>query len=287
MSEWAIQIKSLSFSYKNQNLFSQLNLDLSPNQMVALIGTNGSGKSTLIQLILGLLHPTAGVIEVFGFSPQHKQCRTLVGAALQDVDFPGSETVTDVLHFVSQQYQVSESIDQLVDDFFLREFAHKSCYQLSGGMKRRLALACAFIGQPRLLLLDEPGTGLDVDSRHRLIKNLKKYQQKNQALVLMISHHPEEVIEDVHQFLHLKQGQISSLSPQRMTELTRLRRVEFHSPKDFPWPEAIRSQHQNGQHWFVCPDSDALIKELVKQDWPFNSLNVRHLGSDEILKDIL
>ncbi len=283
----ALTFDNVTFCYRNQDIFRDFSLQVFGDQFVGLIGVNGSGKSTFLKLILGHLHPQKGQVSILGKKPNHFSLRKTLGAALQDIDFPSNEKVVEILSFVKSQFQDSEDLEALISDFFLQEFRHKSCGQLSGGMKRRLALACALVGKPQVLLLDEPTTGLDLPSRLRLIENLKKYQQKNQALVLMISHHPQEILNDVDQFFHLKNGVIKILTPQEMTDLTQLKKVSFSSSQAFPWPGAMKQQQQGEQHWVVCEDSDQLVQQMIKKDFNFKNLLIENLGTQEILQEIL
>jgi len=282
-----IVFEKVTFCYKDQYIFRDFSFPISTNQLIGLIGVNGSGKSTFLKLILGHLYPQKGHVTIQGKKPDHFSLRRTIGAALQEIDFPNNEKVFEILKFVKSQFQVGEDLDGLIGDFFLEEFRNKSCGQLSGGMKRRLALACALVGKPQVLLLDEPTTGLDLPSRLRLMENLKKYQQKNKALVIMISHHPQEILNEVDQFFHLKGGEIKTLTPQEMTNLTQLKKVSFHSSRPFPWPGAVKQQQEEDQHWVVCEDSDQLVRQMSQNDFAFKNLIIENLGTHEILQEIL
>lgn len=282
-----IDIRNLYFSFGEEILFKDLSLELVGEQLVGIIGVNGSGKSTLLKILLGIIKIAHGEIRLCGHSPRDKACRLFVGAALQDIDFPQSEKVIEVLKFVAAQFKESEPIESLVEDFFLSEFTQKACGQLSGGMKRRLALACALLGRPKILLLDEPTTGLDLPSRRQLIVNLKKYQVRNGAIVLMVSHHPEDILESVSCFWHVKNGNIGKLSPAEMSSWTQLKKVKFQSSQAWSWPQAHRQGRDGSKNWYVVHNSDELTSRLITSGHKFSDLTIEKMGSDEILGEIL
>ena len=179
MTNASIQFQNVTFSYGEQVVLEKFDFEISNNQFIGMIGVNGSGKSTLLKLILGLLQPQQGKIRVLGEEAGQWNTKLKTGSALQDIDFPSSEKVTEIIDFVCAQFSDPYPAEELIKDFQLSEFSSKSCGQLSGGMKRRVALACAFAGKPEIVLLDEPTTGLDKESRKNLVENLKNYQIKN------------------------------------------------------------------------------------------------------------
>jgi ABC-2 type transport system ATP-binding protein len=287
MTETLVEFNGVSFSYRNQKVLRNFQFQLTEPQLIALIGVNGSGKSTLLKLILGLLKPQEGEVKVLGHKAGAFPTKFQVGSALQDIDFPGSERVEEILHFVCDQYPASESVSTLIQDFQLADFHRKACSQLSGGMRRRLALACAFAGRPEVVLLDEPTTGLDVESRQHLIKNLKNYQKKYGTLVLMISHHPEEIVPWVDEFLHLKNKTVEKLSIENMQQSARLRKVHFEVRGEYPLPKAKRIDRHGDQVEIITEDSDQYVQSLVQQKIPFQNLRIDKLSVDELLGDFL
>ncbi len=252
-----------------------------------MIGVNGSGKSTLLKLILGLLQPQSGEVQVLGHKAGAFTTKDKTGSALQDVDFPSSERVEEIVNFVRSQYPKSLPLEELIQRFQLQEFRHKACGQLSGGMKRRVALACAFAGQPQLVLLDEPTTGLDQDSRQSLLENLRSYQQDHNALILMISHHPEEIMDSVDGFLHVKNQQVEKVSTSRLKESMQLRKIQFKLQGEYELPKAQRVTRNHQHCEVVTDDSDQFITQLVIQKVPFQELTVDKLNIEELLGDFL
>lgn len=277
----------LSFSYSNQPIIDNYSFEILGNQWVAIVGVNGSGKSTLLKLILGLETPHAGQLSVFDNPAGNFSGKHMIGSSLQDIDFPSSEKVREVLKFISLQYPDHHPIDEIIADFQLQDFINKPCGQLSGGMKRRLSLACAFMGKSKLILLDEPSTGLDVESRSRLLKNIKKYQVLQKALVLMISHHPEEVVEYVDQFFHLKNGKIQTVTTKKMAQSTKMRKIEFFCKDSPQLPKNIRMKATDNHYEVIVEESDQFIRDMVAKNIPFTNLLLSKIGAEELLGEIL
>lgn len=284
----AIEFTNVIFAYKSQTVFQDFSTQIASNQIVSIIGLNGSGKSTLMKLAMGLLHPKSGAVKVLGKPAGDFSLKLKLGSALQDIDFPSQIKVREVLSFVASQYPNSESPDKLIQDFGIADFCEKACGQLSGGMKRRLALACSFIGQPKVIFLDEPTTGLDVNSRKQLMNNLRSYQAKNQALILMINHHPHEVIDFVDQFFHVKNGELQRLTPEQMQEITRYRKLSFScDTKVDSIPSTIHQSVTDELHQFIVTDSDKAVNHLVNQQVSFQNLEVKRIGAEELMAEVL
>lgn len=285
----AVSFKNVYFSYKNQQLFQDLSIDIKSNQMISIIGLNGSGKSSFFKLALGLLVPQRGTIEVLSHPAGHLSSKKIIGCALQDIAFPEGLKVKEVLNFVKNQYlNPTITLEELTDDFDLKKIAHKTCQQLSGGMKRRLALACALIGKPKIIFLDEPSTGLDSHSRQKLLKKIREYQKQSQALVIMINHHPQEILEYVDQFYHFKNAQISVLSNQKMTELATYRKVSFYSSENLTsLPQVICHKKKDHFNQIIAKNSDQLTRYLIENNISYQGLEIEKLGSEELMLEIL
>ncbi len=282
----AIELKNVNFSYNNLDVFKDFNFQIEGDQLISLIGVNGSGKSTFLKLLLGLLSPRSGEVRLLGLHPRELKVRSQVGSALQEIDFPSNVRVGEMLDFVRAQFKDSHSKDSLIKDFSLEEFKNKSCSQLSGGMKRRLALACAFAGKPKIVLLDEPSTGLDVQSRKQLMTNLKKYQQEQKALVIMISHYPTEIIDSVDHFYLLKNGALEIISRERMSSLKQVSEITFTSEK--PWSKVDEKKATiKGNHYrFLSTTPDQEIRDLCQQNFPFRNLRVNPLDSQSMIEEM-
>jgi len=153
--------------YRATQAVAGLDLAAPPGALTALLGPNGAGKTTTVECCEGLRRPDAGQVRVLGLDPatQGRALRPRVGVMLQDGGLPGTVPAGEVLTHVARMYGHPRSIIELSDRLGLAAFARTPVRRLSGGQRRRLALATSVVGRPEVLLLDEPTAGLDPQAR--------------------------------------------------------------------------------------------------------------------------
>jgi cobalt/nickel transport system ATP-binding protein len=206
-----IEIHNLSFNYPGagQPVFQDLNFQLLPGKHLGLVGPNGSGKTTLLHLIMGLLRPQAGRIEIFGREVKKEKdfidIRQKVGLLFQNADDQlFCPTVLEDVAFgpLNQGKKPAEAIEVARDTMAslgLAGFEDRVTYKLSGGEKKLVSLATVLAMQPQLLLLDEPTTGLDEKTRRRLIEILLNLD----ISYLIVSHEHEFLEHTVKECCHV------------------------------------------------------------------------------------
>ncbi|MBQ0992940.1 ABC transporter ATP-binding protein, partial [Micromonospora sp. H61] len=185
----------------------RVDLEVRAGELVGLLGPNGAGKSTLMNLLVGLRRPSSGRVELFGRDPRDPASRRQIGVTPQETGLPGTLRVGEVVDFVSAHYPDPVPRAELLDRFGLADLARRQTGGLSGGQRRRLAVALAFVGRPRLVLLDEPTTGLDVAARHTLWAAIRAFHDDG-GTVLLSSHYLEEVEALAHRVVVIGQGRV-------------------------------------------------------------------------------
>ena len=158
-----------------------------------LLGPNGAGKTTTIEILEGLLEPDAGEVEVLGLTwkQHHRELRQRLGVQLQETQLGDKLTVEETLRLFRSFYHRGRTIDELLRIVELESKRRSWVGKLSGGQKQRLAVACALAGDPDLLFLDEPTTGLDPQSRRQLWALLSHFRQQG-GTILLTTHYMDE-----------------------------------------------------------------------------------------------
>jgi ABC-2 type transport system ATP-binding protein len=211
----AIQIDNLNFHYPDQDgLFSQFNLRVEAGQRFGLFGPNGAGKTTLMNLMTGLLSPSSGSIRLFGKDMQkhHLRINKLFGFVPQDFAFYQELSPAENLAFFGAWSgmtgpAIRRRTRELLDILGLVPVRHKKVQNFSGGMKRRVNLAIGVIHEPRLLFLDEPTVGVDVQTRHAIVNYLKQLNESGTTLIYT-SHQMAEAEELCNMVAMIDEGKI-------------------------------------------------------------------------------
>jgi ABC-2 type transport system ATP-binding protein len=170
-----------------------LDLEVREGECFGLLGPNGAGKTTTVEILEGLLEPTGGAVEVLGmrWSRDARVLREKLGVSLQQTHLPDKLTVGEILRLFRSFFQRGKDPDEVLRIISLEEKRNAWFEKLSGGQKQRLAVACALVGDPELLFLDEPTTGLDPQSRLQLWDVVESFRKSGRT-VLLTTHYMDE-----------------------------------------------------------------------------------------------
>ena len=170
-----------------------LGLRIESGECFGLLGPNGAGKTTTIEILEGLLAPTSGEVRIFDrtWSENPRQLREWIGISLQETRLSEKLTVRETVELFASFYANPRPASEVLEDLQLTEKADSWVGKLSGGQKQRLAVATALVGNPRILFLDEPTTGLDPQSRRQLWEIVRSFQKKG-GTVLLTTHYMDE-----------------------------------------------------------------------------------------------
>lgn len=276
-----LEFHNVKKTYGKKTVICGLNFSVSSNEIIALLGINGAGKTTTIKLMLGQENPTSGFIKLFGKNPQDPDSRISVGATPQNVEFPEGIKAIEILEFVHAHYPNPLPVVEMVEKFGLTPFLNAKASKLSGGQKRRLALALAFVGNPSIVFLDEPTTGLDVESRKILLEAIKDYSKKGKAIFLT-THYLEEIEQIATRIIFLQDGQIkadgSVNTIKQIANSSRTKIIFSCEPQLHLTFENFRNidyfEKENSNYLLQTTDPDALIYELVENKIPFTNLQI-------------
>lgn len=196
-SDTVVKVENVTFGYGGVNTLENINLEIHKGDFVGLIGPNGSGKTTLAKIILGLLKPKNGTVELFGtevkkFDEWKKLGYVPQKAGSEIVQFPVTTEEVVGMEGVSKS-----SVDWALDLVEMKEFSKKLISQLSGGQQQRVFIARALVKKPKLLILDEPTAGVDIESQSRFYDLLKKLNKEHQITLVLVSHDIDVVAHEV------------------------------------------------------------------------------------------
>ena len=242
MSDATVTLDKVAKRYGRQSAVEEVSFALAPGQTVALVGHNGAGKTTLMKLMLGLIRPSSGSIAVLGQDPGRRGfgARREIGFLPENVAFNPSLTARELLRFYARLKRVPGDMGELLAQVGLQDAADRRVGTFSKGMRQRLGLAQALLGNPRLLLLDEPTTGLDPSLRLSFYDTVQTLRCRG-ATVLLSSHALGELEQRAERVIIMHRGRL--IADGTIAELRRLAElpVRMRLRVNGGWAEAERA----------------------------------------------
>ena len=189
----ALLLRGIRKAFADVKAVDGLDLEVARGECFGLLGPNGAGKTTTIEICEGLTPPDAGTVELLGlnWAAGAGELRQRIGIQLQETQFPDKLTVEETLRLFRSFFKRGISVDESIETAQLEEKRQSRIAGLSGGQKQRLAMACALVGDPELLFLDEPTTGLDPQARRHLWDLVERLKQAGRTIILT-THYMEE-----------------------------------------------------------------------------------------------
>jgi ABC-2 type transport system ATP-binding protein len=217
MTAPAIHCQSLVKRYGEKVAVDGIELRVDVGECFGLLGPNGAGKTTTVEMLEGLNRPDSGKVELFGISwrtGRDQELQERLGVQLQDTQLADKLTVEEVLRLFRSFYRVGRTVDDLIKELDLEAERKLQYFKLSGGQKQRVALGTALAGDPELLFLDEPTTGLDPRARQTLWSIVKRFQSRGRS-VLITTHYMEEAAALCDRIAVMDHGKIIALGTPR------------------------------------------------------------------------
>ena len=208
----ALQVRQLRKAYKDVVAVNGIDLDVRAGECFGLLGPNGAGKTTTIEICEGITEPDSGEVKVLGreWGKHTDELRQRLGIQLQDTQLPDKLTVTETLTMFRSFFNQGLAVDEAIDVVQLGEKRRARISTLSGGQKQRLAIACALIGSPELLFLDEPTTGLDPQARRQLWGVITDLKGAGRT-ILLTTHYMDEAEQLCDRVAIMDHGKVIAL----------------------------------------------------------------------------
>jgi ABC-2 type transport system ATP-binding protein len=272
-----------------------LDLTVDVGECFGLLGPNGAGKTTTIEIIEGIAEPTAGAVEVLGmrWGEQDAAIRERVGISLQETKLSEKLTVRETVTLFRSFYRRGPDPDEVIRLVSLEEKAGARVGKLSGGQQQRLAVACALVGDPDLLLLDEPTTGLDPQSRRQLWDLIRGLRTRGRT-VLLTTHYMDEAERLCDRVAVIDHGRVIALGTPRelIARLGGEHVIDFTLEAGGPEPEladlpAVRSVRRDAEHYFLSVAEPhvalpALLARLQAGGRALAGLSTRHASLEDV-----
>jgi ABC-2 type transport system ATP-binding protein len=282
-----LELERLEKSYGAIRALDDLSLQIDRDEIVAVLGPNGAGKTTALEIALGLRSPDSGTARLFGASPRDAATRRRVGATPQDSGFPDALRVDELVAFAASHFANAPASRATIEAFGLADLARRRAGALSGGESRRVALALAFAGAPEFVVLDEPTTGLDIESRRRLWETVRAAASGRS--ILFTTHYLEEAEALATRIVVIDRGRLLfDGNPNGLRERFGKRRVSYVGEPLAPAALGFQASHvrSNGHVVVTTSDTDAYVRALVNSGVAFSDLEIARPSLEEAFLSI-
>jgi ABC-2 type transport system ATP-binding protein len=284
------QLRKASKSYGKVKALDAVDLTVRRGEVLALLGPNGAGKTTAISLLLGLLQADSGHVTLFDQEPSSLPARRRIGAMLQTAGVPDTITVAELITLFRSYYPAPHTFADIaalagVDDILKRRYG-----KLSGGQQRKVQFALAITGNPEILFLDEPTTGLDINARETLWKTIRTLSADGCAIVLT-THYLEEAEALANRVCVLAHGRVVAEGDvQQIRARVSQRRISCVSSLEpsviSRWPNVRNATRESNRIEIVTDSAEAIVRRLLNEDTGLSELEVRRAGLAEAFVEI-
>jgi ABC-2 type transport system ATP-binding protein len=281
-----VSFENVSKHYGSLRAVDGLSLDLRPGETVALLGPNGAGKSTSLDMLLALRKPTSGRIRMFGSDPQHAVKSGRVGAMLQSGGLMPEVTVRELVTLVTSFHPKPEPVDVTLKRAGIDSFADQRVDRLSGGQTQRVRFALAIVGQVELIVLDEPTTAMDVETRQLFWASMKAEVAEGRTL-LFATHYLEEADQAADRILVINRGRLlADGTPSEIKARAGAKRISFRLDQvDEPFllglPGLVNLEIRHDLVQIQSSDSDATLYAVLDAGYRPREIEVSSLGLEQ------
>ena len=284
------ELNSATKRFGSITALDELSLHVRPGELLALLGPNGAGKTTAISLLLGLERPDKGSARLFGLPPQSIAARRNIGVMLQEATLVPELRVGEQIDMVAAYYPDPMSVDKVLEFTGTASLRRRSYGKLSTGQKRQVQFAMALVGRPRLLFLDEPTVGLDIQSREIVWATLRNLIEDGCSIVLT-THYLEEAEALADRVAVIAKGRlIADGSVDEMRALVVRKRITCRTTiateQIAGWPDVQSvTRDQHGVR-ITASNTESVVRRLLAADEDLYGLEVQSAGLAEAFAEL-
>jgi ABC-2 type transport system ATP-binding protein len=281
-----VSFENVRKNYGKVRAVDGLTMELRPGETVAFLGPNGAGKSTSLDMLLNLRKPTSGRIAMFGSDPYHAIKNGRVGAMLQSGGLMPEVTVRELVTLVTSFHPRPEPVEQTLRRAGIAEFASQRVDKLSGGQTQRVRFALAIVGNCDLIVLDEPTTAMDVETRRAFWDNMKVEVAEGKTL-LFATHYLDEADQAADRIIVINKGRLlADGTPSEIKSRAGAKRISFHLDQiDEPFllglPALVNVEIRHDQVQIQTSDSDRTLYAVLDAGYRPRDLEVSSLGLEQ------
>jgi ABC-2 type transport system ATP-binding protein len=281
-----VSFENVRKTYGKVRAVDGLTMELRPGETVAFLGPNGAGKSTSLDMLLDLRKPTSGRIRMFGSDPYHAIKDGRVGAMLQSGGLMPEVTVRELVTLVTGFHPKPEPVEQTLRRAGIEKFADQRVDKLSGGQTQRVRFALAIVGDSDLIVLDEPTTAMDVETRRAFWDNMKVEVAEGKTL-LFATHYLEEADQAADRIIVINRGRLlADGTPAEIKSRAGAKRISFHLDQiDEPFllglPALVNVEIRHDQVQIQSSDSDRTLYAVLDAGYRPRDLEVSSLGLEQ------
>lgn len=288
-----ITITDLSKKIGKKTILRNINLTVAEGEIIALVGPNGAGKTTLISCLAGLQKPSSGKVTLWDQPSLSKKNKSSIGVMLQENTSLDNIKVKELLQLFASYHKQPMSVSDVLDLTDLHQQANTYTNKLSGGQKRRLTFGLAMIGNPELIVLDEPTTGMDVASRQIFWKKIQELAQTGKT-ILLTTHYLEEVEKVAQRILLMKDGQVihdgtmASIQEdmlQHQIHFDTLQAPSLQQLQELPYVTAVHMDDHHVQ--LITQNSDETLLELLAEKITLKNLYIYPGNLETVFTNLL
>jgi len=288
--EFLAELSGVHKRYGKTVALDGLDLQVKGGELLAVLGQNGAGKTTAISLLLGLQEADAGSARLFGKPPQQLETRRQIGVMMQEAMLPAELRVREQIDLVASYYPAPLAPEAVMEMTNTASLAKRPYGKLSGGQKRQVQFAIAMCGNPKLLFLDEPTVGLDVQARKLMWATLRQLVEQGSSIVLT-THYLEEAEALADRVMVVAKGRViasgtvneirAHVVRKQISCLTTVAVEQIRS-----WPEVeSATTDQQGVH-ITANNAEAVVRRLLSADEDLQDLEVRRAGLAEAFTEL-
>jgi ABC-2 type transport system ATP-binding protein len=281
-----VSFENVRKTYGKVRAVDGLTMELRPGETVAFLGPNGAGKSTSLDMLLDLRKPTSGRIKMFGSDPYHAIKNGRVGAMLQSGGLMPEVTVRELVTLVTGFHPKPEPVEQTMRRAGITQFADQRVDKLSGGQTQRVRFALAIVGDCDLIVLDEPTTAMDVETRRTFWDNMKVEVAEGKTL-LFATHYLEEADQAADRIIVINRGRLlADGTPAEIKARAGAKRISFHLDQiDEPFllglPALVNVEVRHDLVQIQSSDSDRTLYAVLDAGYRPRDLEVSSLGLEQ------